>query len=344
MGSSSLLLAECRLRLEAINAGLIRFCEAIDKDEPIEVGLGGVIVPGVGAFADFHPGKEYETHEPRSEREAAGSAAGPWSGPRPSPTETAAGSSAHTVGHLTSTLSDRFGGWRGSGVTEQEIEGLAVYYPDAALTASSSRYAYLMLHANPFPALGAGFKMMYEIPHPRTVIAVGDHYKMNVNSAWTRVTGDADPATVLMVPAIRAWARWQGGPLHGAPVVSHHQMPDMSMCVCLPHQWIRGPHLLIDFVSMSVLWTAKLLHERFVGSYPGRQHYAALARRQRDRRWEFCGCGADKRYDACHRADDTCTPLEELSLEHDLGRRQYLKQLYRECRPVKPPPRAWCVP
>jgi hypothetical protein len=121
-------------------------------------------------------------------------------------------------------------------------------------------------------------------------------------------------------------------------------MPDLSMCVCMPHQWIRGAQPLIDLVSMSVLWTAKLLHEGFVGSYPGRQHYGALARRQRDRRQEFCGCGADYRYDACHRDDDATGPLDDLIREHDLARRQYFQQLYRECRPLQPPHDAWRIP
>jgi hypothetical protein len=185
---------EVQMCFEASITGLRQFGEAVERDEPIAVGLGGVIVPGVGAFSDFHPGKEYLTHESGSAGEAAGPAAGPWSRPRPTPAEAAAGATAHAVGHLAESLRHHFGAWRGSGVTEKEVEELVVFYPDVALTTSSSRYAYITLRAKPFPLLGDGFQLVFELPHPRTI---KDRDSMRKVGAWERVGELTSPVSVL---------------------------------------------------------------------------------------------------------------------------------------------------
>lgn len=332
---------EVHVPVNAGICGLRQFGEVVERGEPIAVGLGGVIVPGEGAFSDFHPGTEYGNHESGSARKGAGASAGAGARPRPSPAEAATGAPPHPVGHLADSLRHRVNGWRGGWVTEREIDELVVYYPDVALTASSSRYEYITLRAKPFPLVSDGFQLVFELPHPRSVHALGDRLRTRQVCEREDVLQVASTDSVIVVPSIRVWARWQGGPLFGAPAVSHHQLPDMSMCVCMAYEWILGAQPIIDLVSMSVLWTAKLLHEALIGSYPGRQHYGALARLRRDRRHEFCGCGSDRRYDACHRHDDLNKPYQELLEEADLGRRQYFRQLYLQRRPVAPPRAAW---
>lgn len=324
-------------------AGLAQFGRAVERHEPISVDVGGVAVPGVGAPQLFHPGKESTSHGPRSKGQEAGSAAGTWSGSRQPQAEAAPGPTPHAVRDLGEAFRQRFGSWQGNGVTESEFEELAEFYPDVELTASSSRFAYLRLTSSPFPALGVQFRFVYEIPRPGLTAAFADQLRRGVGVGWTTGGGYRPRAITrdLMVPAVRAWARWEGGPMHGSLVLSHHQQPDLSICACMHHQWLRGRHLLVDFVSMTVLWAAKVLHEQLIGYYPGPQHYGQLARRERARSKEFCGCGARSRYADCHQAEDATQSLGDLRRKDAALHHMYFEDLMREGRPLRPPAAAW---
>lgn len=144
-----------------------------------------------------------------------------------------------------------------------------------------------------------------------------------------------------MVPAIRAWARWDSGPLYGAQVLSHHQQPDLSICACIPHEWVRGRDLVVDYVGMTVCWAAKVVHEQYLGRYPGLQHYPAWMRRERDCPDEFCGCGARAKYSDCHQNADQQTSPQLLELQKQQSRLAYFQELSLEGRPVYPPRNAW---
>jgi hypothetical protein len=99
------------------------------------------------------------------------------------------------------------------------------------------------------------------------------------------------------------------------------------MCVCLPFQWQIDKDSLLDYVGFCVLWIAKTLHERELGFYPGRQHYPARKRVERNRPDEYCGCGSALRYRDCHRDADLRRSVEHRLWEEVQGRAAYLAQL-----------------
>jgi hypothetical protein len=307
-------------------AALGWFGDLVDRHLAVAIDVGGVIVPGADASDLFSPGKEDNSADeptaaagPAGARAGDGPAAGSRSGRR-APAEAPTRSAAHAVGQLTAELRRRFGDWSGNGITEGEFEELATFYPDARVTASSSRFAYLGLSAVPLPALGVSFRFVLEVPHPRYVTDRSPH---------------------RMVPQVRAWARWHGGPAHGALVISHHRQPDISICACMPQDWRRGRNLLVDYVGMAVCWAAKVQYEQLTGRYPGTQHYPEWSRRERDRVDEFCGCGAKRAYGACHRARDLQLSRAELSRMEGQSRRAYFRELAIERRPTRPPTTVW---
>jgi hypothetical protein len=138
------------------------------------------------------------------------------------------------------------------------------------------------------------------------------------------------------VPDVRAWAVWEGGSMHGQRVVSHHSYPDHTICANLTGEWRLGVHPLHDYVAFCALWAAKSLHERLLGFYPGRQHYPAAVRVQRNRPNEFCGCGAPRRYRDCCRNRDLAMRPYELWRDAQSGRMRYLRDLARQGRASEP--------
>ncbi len=318
------------------------FGAAVERAEGILVGLDGVIVLGDTASTPMDPRQEHSTDEPGIEGQEAGPTTGPGTGRRASSAEAASCAPAHTLraitvgrGHVATALKDV--------VMMRDVESLVEFYPDVEVTASSARYLYLLLHANPFPESNVGFKILLEVP-ARLESRLWGYEDADSPLKWrtrTRVFHVRGNRVPPLVPTVRVWARWHGGPLHGLPVRSHHQQPDGSLCVCMRCDWLPGLHPLLDFVNMSVLWAAKVLHECWLGRYPGPQHCTALVRRLRDRPQEFCGCGERKQYADCHRREDFQRPLADLQRESDDTRQQYLNELVLECRPVAAPPDAW---
>lgn len=318
------------------------FGAAVERGEEILVGLDGVIVLGDTASTPMDPRQELSTDEPGNEGQEAGPTTGPGTRRRAPSAKAASCAPAHTlrtVGHagrgdVAAQKAD---------VLMRDVESLAKFYPDVEVTASSSRYVYLLLHADPFPEMNVGFQILLEVP-ARFESRLWGYEEAYSPVKWrtrTRAFHLRGNRVAPLVPSIRVWACWHGGLLHGSPVRSHHQQPDGSLCVCMRCDWLPGLHPLLDFMNMSVLWTAKVLHERWLGPYPGPQHCTALVRRLRDRPQEFCGCGERKSYADCHRQEDFQRPLTELQRESDDTRQQYLNELVLECRPLAAPPDAW---
>jgi hypothetical protein len=152
-------------------------------------------------------------------------------------------------------------------------------------------------------------------------------------------TFGAYPAYTLVtcVPDVRAWSYWSGGPLEHTRIASHHENPDLSMCVCMPHEWLRCVHPLLEYVDFCTLWVARALHELVLGWYPGRQHFGERARAMRDHRLEFCGCGSDQRYQDCCRNSDLALSHFERWRRYREARSLYLSILRAQGRESGPP-------
>jgi hypothetical protein len=322
------------------------FGSFIEQHKRVAVDVGGILTPGPDSTESFSPGKEkYVSERTNQEGNEAGrsDARRQGSGSGPSQAETAPCPPRSRPLGLLSSLRGR---WRGDGITEAELDELEVYYPDVRVTFSSSRFVYLGLTAQPFASIPIGARFSLEVPRPG-----------HARYSWPQIrivrrAGQADPlgttrnqgvleVTPMLVPAVRVWARWIGGPLHGMSVISHHRYPDMSLCVCESRNWLRGVHPLIDYVGMCVASFANILHEAEIGFYPGRQHYPEWSRIERDMPAEFCGCGSRRRYAECHRRADQALPPSTL-IERERGIRcLYYKDLRRQSRPAAPPPSAW---
>jgi hypothetical protein len=139
-----------------------------------------------------------------------------------------------------------------------------------------------------------------------------------------------------IVPDVRAWSRWIGGADHGSLIITHHQYPDQSMCVCMPQQWHLG-RPLIAYADMCVMWIGKALYERELGSYPGLQHYGEWVRTERDRADEYCGCGAAKLYRNCHHSADFALTSFERRRRHGAALQGYSRELRDQGRTEQAP-------
>lgn len=288
-------------------AALRAFGAEADRLEFPFIDVGGFIVPGLGPAAHIQPGLEDYAHgestgrarRARPAREEAGPPTGSWQGPASSQAP-ASGSPPHTFE-------------RELGRLNLDFRGLVEYHPHARVTASSAEAMLLDIPVGLFHALPGRARLTMEVslaPRPRlTARALGDR-------GWQPT-----------VPDVRAWARWEGGPLAGQPVRSHHAYPDDSICACMPHEWIRGVHPLRDYVAFTILWIGKSLHEILLQRYPGRQHYGAWDRVRRDRVDEYCGCGSAELYRECCRAADLGRTLFDRWLESEVSRRHYLSEL-----------------
>lgn len=299
------------------------------------IDVGGFLVPGPEPAPSHGPGKETQGYErPAGQEQEARSAAGPRQRPQ---AETAAPrTAAHSLGSLT-------GNWRGNDITAAEFEELDHWYPDVWVVASSSRFVYLSLTAGLFRQLPFRARLVIELPRPE--FAAASRPLVRVATLTTPATPGSirwRPSSfrlvrpIPLVPGVRVWAMWLGGPAHGSLIISHHRQPDFSICACMPHQWIRGVHPLVDYIGMCVAWVGKTVHERELAVYPGPQHYPEWSRVERDRATEYCGCGGPRRYWECHRANDRAMSPHELHEQRAISHRAYFADLARQMRAERP--------
>lgn len=320
------------LQLSSLRA----FGEEAERLGRPSIDVGGFLVPGPEPGPSCNPGKENQGDErPAGEGQEAGSAAGPRQ--RPQAEAAATGAAAHALGLLTAN-------WRGNDITAAELEELDYWYPDVRAVSSSSRSVYLGLTAGLFRDLPFRARLVAELPRPefaamcRPLVRVADPAApTSPGSIRWRSPSFQLVRPVPLVPSVRVWAMWEGGPAHGTLIVSHHRQPDYSICACMPHQWIRGVHPLVDYVGMCVSWVAKVAHEREIGFYPGPQHYPEWTRIERDRPREYCGCGSHRRYGDCHRSTDRALSLQTLRERRGATHHEYFADLMRQMRPTRPP-------
>jgi len=297
--------------------GIAALCAFGLQAEALEypcIDVGGFIVPGRDpAISPQLPGMEFDEHGRSSRARAWGESprqeTGSKTGQRPrpaSPQAAASGASTHTLEQRLSTRN-------------LDLSGLAEYHPLARVIASSETVEYLNIPIGLFHELPIHARLTLEVPlTPRDRLS--RHSTM--------------PTTV---PDVRAWAVWEGGPMHGSLVISHHENPDHAICANIPGEWLLGVHPLRDYVAFCALWTAKALHELLIGFYPGLQHYPAYARVKRDRLSEYCGCGEARRYAECCRDCDHRRTSFDHWREAYFTRRAYMRELIWQARPLTAP-------
>lgn len=324
---------------------LIAFGEEAERGRYPAIAVGGFLVPGEASSLNSPRGEEQpQNHEYTSEGPKAGSTAGPWQGPRRPQAEAAARTTPHSVKRR---------------VIDRDLEELIRYHPDARVTeVSSSSFPHLgiELTVGLFRALDFRATLALEVPlltreELRLPSLSADYGVTGTGevrafgpircyhpSPWLHRSGYADP----LVPDVRAWAWWRGGPFHGAPIESHHQNPDRGICACKPADWILGVHSLVDFVGMCISWIGKTLHEREVGFYPGPQHYPDWRRLERDRPDEYCGCGeGQRRYrDCCREADRRLSAYQRWHSRF-ISEQAYFAELRRQRRSDAPAHALW---
>lgn len=309
--------------------------------------IGGFLVPGPDSVDQPLPGMEETGDEPAAEGEQTPRpAAGPRQGSRRSQAEAAA---ARSPGHSVQPLAGVAKGWRGNGITECEFEELDYWYPDVRVVASSSRCTYLTLGVGLFRDWDVSARLVLELPHPSVAWRARPVVTMSKRAEPIKPGSIRwhPPSYLLkresMVPPVRAWAWWHGGIAHGSLIVSHHRQPDFSICACLPHQWIRGVHPLVDYVGMCTSWVGKTLHEIEMGFYPGLQHYPEWTRVERDRGNEYCGCGLPRRYGDCCRQADLQLSKKQLDRARRDSQGVYFDDLIQERRRGTPPTGFLCL-
>lgn len=310
-------------------AVLRAFGEEAERLEYPCIDVGGFIVPGRGPAVSDLPGEESNNHgrtagaawRGRPAREEAGPAA--WARQRPSSSQAAApGASPHALEQRLNHL-------------HLDLPGLVDYHPLARVTASTEEVVYFDIPVGLFREIPIRARLTLEVP-------LFSRERLSRPFVESRVTTPPfelrlEPRLPTSVPDVRAWAVWEGGALHALRVVSHHRNPDTSICACLPHEWVRGVHPLRDYVAFCIVWIGKVLHERLLGFYPGRQHFGAFDRVRRDRVDEYCGCGSAQRYrDCCRDGDHRRTSFDRWR-EAMSARRQYLQELAWQGRTPSPP-------
>lgn len=275
------------------------------------IDVGGFIVPGRDPVAINPPGMERDCDAAASGAGAEGweqsapEQAGPPTGSRQRPPQAAPGAPPHTLGNRLTTLN-------------LDLSVLVSFHPLTRIVASTETVVYFNIPLGVIPGLPFGARLTLEVPLlPRE-----------------RLT---NRMPLSGVPDVRAWAVWEGGPLHGASLVGHHRNPDLGICAYMPGEWILGVHPLHDHVAFCILWVAKVLHERLLGFYPGPQHCSVTVRVSRDRPDELCGCSQRRLYrDCCRDADLSRTPYARWK-EAYLGRSEYVAELARQGRALTPP-------
>lgn len=330
-------------------APLAAFGNEAERGRYPAVDVGGFLVPGEESSPSLDPGQEEQSNGRATGRQEAGPATGPRQGSRRSQAEAEA--EASTASH---PLKRR--------VMSRDLEELRLFHPEAVVTEiSSSSFPHLVigLPVGLFRDLPFRAELNLEVPlisrdqlrlpnlgtaygemGTQSIRWYGPTQSYHVNPLLNR-PGFAEP----LVPDVRAWARWVGGPFHGASIESHHQNPDRGICACKPTDWVLGVNPLVDFVGMCISWIGKALHERELGFYPGPQHYGDWKRVERDQPHEFCGCGEGmKRYHECCRAPDRLQTPFQLWAGRYASARAYYSELARQGRPASLPPTATRIP
>jgi hypothetical protein len=82
-------------------------------------------------------------------------------------------------------------------------------------------------------------------------------------------------------------------------------------------------------VGYCATWIAKALHENLVGWWPGLQHCSAATRVERNRPYEFCGCGKSIQYRFCCRSKDLTTSWIRRNAERSAAELRYLDEIAR---------------
>jgi hypothetical protein len=287
--------------------GLVaEFGAQANRNEFPAIDVGGFIVLGREAAIHEPPSSENDD-DVKLERAAQGRTARQQAGPEPRSRQRCAGAAPGATAQAIE---------RKLALVGVNLAELRTHYPETAVVSSSDRFAYVVSRAGLFHGLPFGAEFLLEIPTGPRV----------------ELIGRAMPSGV---PDIRAWATWSGGALHGRAVRSHHMYPDGAICACMLHEFIRGVHPIRDYAAFCAMWSAKVVHELIFGTYPGRQHYPAHARRRRDRESEFCGCGSEKSYAHCCRAADRELTALELWADAAVPRRAYFSELEAQRRPFE---------
>ena len=330
-------------------SSLRAFGAEAERLEYAQIDVGGFIVPGRGPAASLAPGATEDLNHAQRPPQAERSA--------PEQARSAAGSRKRSRAEATAATDPAtqalgaIGPWAANGITAAEFGLLADYYPDVRVVVSRPDAIYLSLTAGLFADLPFRARLTLEVPRPTTVLRTlpfvpCQYGRLLAALPWLQLDGTPVARRPLVggvhhgvpiVPPVRAWATWLGGPAHGAAILSHHQYQDLAICACMPYDWVRGAHLLVHYVGMCVSWIGKVVHERELGFYPGLQHYNEWVRVERDRPDEYCGCGRPRRYgDCCRDADRRLTPRELRDMEY-ISRRAYFAELARQHRPFLPP-------
>lgn len=321
---------------------LALFGNEAERGEFPAIDVGGFLVPGEESSPTSYLGKEEQNNGRATGRQETRPAAGPRQRSRRSQAEAEA--EASTTSHPVERR-----------VMSEDLEELRLFHPDVVVTdLSSSGFPHLIvcLPVRLFRDLPFRAELNLEVPlilrnRLRSPSLGTDYGEMggqlvrwygptqfyHLNPLLERA-GYAEP----LVPDVRAWARWVGGPYHRVPIESHHQNPDRGICACKPEDWILGVNPLVDFVGMCISWIGKALHERELGFYPGPQHYGVWKRIERDRPDEFCGCGEGmKRYHECCRDTDLQQTAFQLWSGQYTSMRAYYDELSRQGRPTSLP-------
>lgn len=336
---------------------LIEFGLRAEQNVATAIDVGGFLVSGSESAQFTHSGEENSSSE-RQAREEARPAAGPRQGSRRSQAEAAASDSGpHAIEYLRCFEAR----WRGSTATMDDLEELEYWYPKLRVVFSSSRCIYVRTPLGLFAELPFRADLILEIPRPEAAawnkplgrgardfqsVCEGmmrhstetiEHWQLTLSACDLRPSVGSE----RLVPWIRAWAHWRGGPCHGMQIISHHRMPDLSICACRAHQWIRGVHSIIDYIGMCASWVGKVIHEQQLGVYPGPQHYPEWSRVERNRPDEYCGCGQLRRYRDCHLVEDRSTPEQALKLKERISRALYFRELRCRRLPAHLPAGVW---
>jgi hypothetical protein len=266
------------------------------------IDVDGFIVPGQESAHSLTPREEnyaYDSTRSSFGQAAARQEARSTTGSRQRPSaEAASRSAAHTVQSLVEAA------------PYLGLEELDEFYPEAKVAFSSSTELVLQIPIGLFQALPDRALLTLEIPL----------------IARTRLTRSLSQI-FTGVPDVRAWATWVEGPFSGIRVTSHHQNPDGCICACLPYQWLRGVHPLMDYISYCVTWLGKVLHEREIGFWPGPQHFGPLARLRRHQLNEYCGCGQERRYRECCYPKDLAMSAYHRWAEQYVAHKTYITEL-----------------
>jgi hypothetical protein len=257
---------------------LIQIGEELDRDIPVVVHSGGVVLPS-GADPDIlatlgtNRDLVYESvraREASPSGTASGSSTRPWEGSAPD--------SAATPGAY----------------TPEFVQPLCIVAPVGKASEVGASYPKLRKRTT-----SSGFWFTGSLT-PLGVM--GD-------SAWIALSHPSDSE----IP-VRVWAWWS----NGIAVGPRHTYLDASICAFEPsdpNSWCRsdGVTALIDLVSV---WLVRHTYMNAFGRWPGRQRiHSAIERREQQHSDELCGCGNNTLYGVCHGPKDSRMSESQLLAE-----------------------------